>query len=465
MSRTIMLVPISAGVGITSVSLGTLRALERNGVSVSFYKPIAETVKHEKNRDRSNEILRRAASLKVPDSFSMHYAESLIGRGDWVVTGNVPGPVRKIDAELRVLKSETRALAHWTPVHVHLGAAETTGRVAVLGEKSVAAGESALVQLVLDHPIGALHGDGLIVRDQSAQRTIGGGRVIDIYPPARGRARPERLAFLRAMAEPDDGTALEALLAVADAGLDLDRFAAARNLSPDDMAALAELVPMKSLQIGGARGFSGDRWAEVRAKVLDGLGEWHRKSPDTVGPGENRILSGTGIRLPAEAAVAIAGELAREGAIVKEGMGVRLPSHRPRLEGPDATTWKKVEPILLDSGLRPPPLAELAREIGGEPRKLESMLVRAGRHGLVVRVAKNRFYLPATLRELGEIAERVAAETGDGMVTAAAFRDASEIGRNVAIEVLEFFDKVKFTRRVGDGHEVVRPAADAFGGD
>ena len=82
MSRTIMLVPISAGVGITSVSLGTLRALERNGVSVSFYKPITETVKHEKNRDRSNEILRRASSMKVPESFSMHHAESLIGRGD-----------------------------------------------------------------------------------------------------------------------------------------------------------------------------------------------------------------------------------------------------------------------------------------------------------------------------------------------------------------------------------------------
>ena len=82
MSRTIMLVPISAGVGITSVSLGILRALERNGVSVSFYKPIAEAVKNEKNRDRSNEILRTAANLKVPDSFSMQHAESLIGRGD-----------------------------------------------------------------------------------------------------------------------------------------------------------------------------------------------------------------------------------------------------------------------------------------------------------------------------------------------------------------------------------------------
>lgn len=82
MSRTIMLVPISAGVGITSVSLGTLRALERNGVGVSFFKPVAESVKNEKNFERSNEILRNASNLKVPDSYPMHIAESMISRGD-----------------------------------------------------------------------------------------------------------------------------------------------------------------------------------------------------------------------------------------------------------------------------------------------------------------------------------------------------------------------------------------------
>lgn len=392
--------------------------------------------------------------------------KNLIRRGDWVVTGDLPPPVQKIDVRLRVLESEGRALAHWTPVHVHLGASETTGRVAVLGDKAIAPGEDGLVQLVLDQAIGAVHGDGLIIRDQSAQRTIGGGRVIDVYPPARGRAKPERLAFLEGMEEEDDGTALAALLETSPNGLFLDRFAAARNLSTDDMEALAELVPMKSVSTEtGALGFSAARWESVRAAVLDGLAAWHKKSPDTVGPGENRILAGTGIRLPADAAVAISAELVREGAIVKEGMGVRLPSHKPSLQGADATNWKKIKPLLIDGGLRPPVVVDIAQAIGNEPRKVESLLVRAGRHGLVVRIAKNRFYPPETLRQLGEIAETVAADAEDGMVTAANFRDASDIGRNLAIEVLEFFDKVKFTRRVGDGHEVIRPAADAFSGE
>ena len=120
---------------------------------------------------------------------------------------------------------------------------------------------------------------------------------------------------------------------------------------------------------------------------------------------------------------------------------MRLPSHRPSLQGADATNWKKIKPLLVEGGLRPPVVVDIAKSIGNEPHKVESLLVRAGRQGLVVRIAKNRFYPPETLRRLAEIAETVAAGTADGMITAANFRDASEIGRNLAIEVLEFLTK------------------------
>ena len=386
-----------------------------------------------------------------------------VERGDWVVNGNVGQPSRKLDIRLRVLRSESRALAHWTPVHVHLGASQTTGRVAVLGGNGIRPGDTALVQLVLDQPIGAAHGDGLIVRDQSARRTIGGGRVIDLFPPVRGRARPERLAFLQAMENPDSPAALEELLEVAANGLNLERFAVARNLTKQEMASLSRDAEMTVIDTdAGPLGFSGSRWSDIRQRVIEGLADWHRRSPDTVGPGENRILQGTGIRLPADAAVAIAAGLVREGTIVKEGLGVRLPGHRPSLQGADAVVWNKLRPLLQAESLRPPPLSDLAREAGSEPRKIESLLVRASRQGLVVRISRNRFYLPETLHRLGVIAEEL--QASDGEITAARFRDASGVGRNVTIEILEFFNKVKFTRRKGDTHQVIRPVVDAFGG-
>lgn len=389
-----------------------------------------------------------------------------VRRGDWVIAGRLPPPTRKIDIRLRVAQTESRALAHWTPVHVHLGASETLGRVAILKGGEIDPGGDGLAQLVLDNPIGAINGDRLILRDQSGQRTIGGGKVIDINPPARGRSKPERITFLKAMEQTDEGTALAAVLDASPNGLLLDQFATTRNLTPEDMEILVDLIPMKSIETeNGTLGFSPAHWKKIRGTALEGLAAWHKKFPDTVGPAENRIFEITGIRLPLHAAIGICADLAREGVIVKEGMGVRLPSHRPSLQGADATNWKKIKPLLVEGGLRPPVVVDIAKSIGNEPHKVESLLVRAGRQGLVVRIAKNRFYPPETLRRLAEIAETVAAETADGMITAANFRDASEIGRNLAIEVLEFFDKVKFTRRINDGHEILRAATDAFGGE
>ena len=193
----------------------------------------------------------------------------LIERGDWVVTGDVPEAVQKFDARLRVLKSELRPLAHWTPVHVHLGAADVTGRVAILGGSSVAPGTGALVQIVLDRPIGALYGDGLIVRDQSAQRTIGGGRVLDIFPPVRGRAKPERLAFLQAVEEDDPLLALSSLLRIAPGGLNLTRFAQNRNLTGEEAARLFTAASAKSVAtLLGMIGFSPENWNRHRRHRL-----------------------------------------------------------------------------------------------------------------------------------------------------------------------------------------------------
>src|SRR5690606_40377869 len=85
------------------------------------------------------------------------------------------------------------ALAHWTPVHVHLAAQDVTGRVALLDTDSLAPGQRCLAQLVLNAPAHAVHGDPLVLRDQSALRTLGGGRVLDPFAPARGRRLPARL--------------------------------------------------------------------------------------------------------------------------------------------------------------------------------------------------------------------------------------------------------------------------------
>lgn len=141
-----------------------------------------------------------------------------IARGDWLVADPSLQLYKKLDVRLRVVADARRPLRHWTPVHVHLGAKNVPGRVAVLGAENIEPGQSALAQLVLDEAVGACAHDRFVIRDQSAQVTLGGGHVIDLFPPRRGRARADRLAVLNALDTPDHTSALTKTLALSDTG-------------------------------------------------------------------------------------------------------------------------------------------------------------------------------------------------------------------------------------------------------
>lgn len=350
-----------------------------------------------------------------------------VPRGDWIVAGNAPPPVMRFDARL---KSEP--LKHWMPVHVHIGAADVLGRVALLDD-------AGLVQLVHEQPVGAAYGDRFIIRDQSARRTLGGGVVIDVFPPPRGRAKPERLACLQAIGNDDHQAALEALLACSPGGVDLARFTANRNLPA----------------MSGWR-FAPEHWQALRKSALERIAAWHREFPSSGAMPEDRIG-----KAPAQVRAMLVDELARERLIVREGAGLRLATHRVELSGADAKLWDKLRPLLEQGALRPPAIAELATTLGHDVRTLEAALARIANQGLLIRVSKTRFYLPAMVRKLEELALEEA--RASGAITAAAFRDRSQIGRNLAIEVLEFFDRIKFTRRAGDRHLLLVRAAEIQG--
>ena len=152
----------------------------------------------------------------------------------------------------------------------------------------------------------------------------------------------------------------------------------------------------------------------------------------------------------------------REGHLVREGRYLRLPEHEPRLSPRDAALWSKVSRHLGEDAVKPPVLAELAGALGVDRSLLALFLGRSAGRGLLVKVAPNRFFHPRAVRRLAEVAEGLAAASDDGRFDAKAFRDASGIGRNLTIQVLEYFDGAGLTRRIGDARIVVRRAEDLF---
>ncbi len=414
---------------------------------------------HAQNRDSETGQVGQRCALNITGA---DLDKEEVHRGYWVLNEAVHAPTRRFDARIRLLKSEPRALKHWTPVHLHIGAADVSARVALLDGKTIAPGGTAIVQLVLDEPVGALHGDRLILRDQSARRTMAGGSVIDPFAPARGRSKPDRQAAIAAMETSEPQAALSNLLEVQPDGVNLRQFAVSRNLTEDQATGLWPQIDMEiAAGVDGEIGIARSRWNALADEILKALASWHGERPDQPGPAENTLRLSFTPRPTTAVFDAIVGRLAASNKLVIANRQLRLPSHQPGMNAQDKKLWSEVRQTMEGAELRPLSLHEVADEMGIKATALTAFMRRAASTGFVIQISKARFLLPDAVQELAAIAETLATESE---ITAAEFRNRSNIGRNMAIEVLEFFDKAGLTKRNGNTREIVKPAAEIFGG-
>ena len=384
-----------------------------------------------------------------------------IARGDWVVDTDAHAPTDRLDVRLGADRDLERPLRHDALLQLHLGTASVGARVALLERRPLEAGSAALAQLVLDRPIGALHGDRFIVRDAAHHRLAGGGIVIDPFVRARGRARPERLAELGALEEPNAAEALAALLARTLAPIDLDRFGQARNLDTSEtdevLRNIRALTVVRGHRIadgtaspppGAAAslwGVATPRWLALRDALVARLDALHAAEPERIGATEPELAQQLRADPLYPLIPAALAALRADGTIVRDGFCVRRPAHRAQLSDADQALLDRVGVQLQSAGLRPPIVGDLATALATPLPTLLGDLVSLARRGHLVQVAKNRFFLPATVHALGDIAADLAREAGPDGFDAAAFRDRSGIGRNLTIEVLEHLDRTGVT--------------------
>ncbi|WP_346841654.1 selenocysteine-specific translation elongation factor [Metapseudomonas otitidis] len=376
-------------------------------------------------------------------------------RGDWLLAPALAAPTTRIDIDLHLLPGEPHPLAHWTPVHVHLGAQDVTGRVALLQGNSLAPGQQAFAQLLLNAPAHAVHGDRLVLRDQSAQRTLGGGRVLDPFAPARNRRSTERLAQLQALRGASLEQALPALLDAADNGLypqllerQFNRPRSGWQLPPDTLQIDTRLGP---------RLFTRVRWQALENRLLDGLARFHAEQPDELGPDRDRLRRYALSELERPVFIALLEQLMVREAVQASGPWLHLPGHRVQLNDADEALRQRIWPLLEAGRYDPPWVRDLARELNVDESAMRLLQRKLARLGHLHQVVKDLFYPDATLRELAQHARQL--QTAHGTIKAAHWRDRIGLGRKRSIQLLEHFDRIGYTRRIGDERKIREDSA------
>ena len=385
------------------------------------------------------------------------FDRSHVQRGHWVLARPVHAPTQRLDVELTLLASEGRPLRHWTPVHFHLGAGEAMGRVALLEEQQLEPGRTALAQLVLDRAVGALHGDRFVVRDQSALRTVGGGRVLDPFPPARGRRAEARLTLLRrwASAAPEEG--LRAALEHNPYAVDVTRFAQAWNLPASQMQALVRQADARLVGPPDALlAISTAAWSALLERALAALAAEHERAADMIGVGRERLRRLAAPALPQAVFDGAVDELLAQGSIAQSGPWLHAPNHRVKLTAAEDKLWEKIGPLLQQVPFQPPRVRDLARTLLLEEDAMRELLKRVARTGEAYPVAHDHYFARSAVAALAEVVRELGGRSG--AINAAEFRDRIGTGRKLAIHILEFFDRVGFTRRVKDSHVLRQPA-------
>jgi len=392
-------------------------------------------------------------------------SKNAVSRGDMVLDPGLHAPTDRIDASLRLLAGEPKPVTQWLPVRLHHAAASIGGRVVLLQDASLPPGGEGLVQLVLERPIAACEGDCFVLRDNSGQRTIGGGKFLDLRAPTRRRRTPERLAHLAARALADPEASLAALLDRVPYVVDLAAFARDRALGAAEIEAIAARLGLVRVTTPGAVfALASATHLRLKQSLLTALEAFHAGNPDLPGIGLERLRVQLEPRLPAPALLSLLQGVARNGDIAFDGARVRLPDHRAKLAPQDERLWVRIAPLLSGAErFRPPRVRDLADLLDADEAAIRRLLKSLARMGVVSEVVADHFFLRDTVAETVEIAFDLAASGADGKFGAAQFRDRLDNGRKVAIQILEFLDRHGVTTRRGDLRVVNPHRRDLFG--
>ena len=364
-----------------------------------------------------------------------------IARGHWLGAESQPH-FREATVRLEVIAEFPRAIKHWTPVHIYHATSHSTGRIALLDTRKAMSGGSSRVDLVCDEPLPFRQGDQLILRDQSLDLTLGGAFVCHAQTQHSDRRRSgTRLARLDCYSEISPESSLSRL---AQAHVvDTQAFRAVWHLTESSMSALTEKLEMQRF---GGLVCSKAYWLDQIRRAYKAVEQHQKANSSSPGLRENQIKA-----LDPSLKQHVLNALVQANKLRNQGGLYQLPALEIELPADLEIVWKRLAPTLRVNQV--PSTGDIAKQWGQPQQLIETQMKALTKRKLLVHLATHRFYLP---EQLDKLALQVITLAAEKPFSVAEFRDSTGIGRNVAIEILEYFDRRGFTRRQGNARVVLR---------
>jgi selenocysteine-specific elongation factor len=406
-----------------------------------------------------------------------------VGRGDSLATPGTLDPTRMADVRLELVPS-ARPLRHGARVRFHQGTSEVLGRVALAALLEDQAGDAApgtlpagaevrpggqaYARLRLESPAVLSRGDRFILRAYSPPVTIAGGDVLDPHPArgpirtAAGRRRFEALdpAVGGPASSQASSAADRAIETMTDergiAGLPVGALVTRAGVAPDDVASVvARLVQKGRLARAGETLVVPRVLDTLGRRVLDLLAEHHRAEPLSEGRPREEVRERLFGRAGAGVFERVLGELQAAGRVGGRDR-LALTTHRVHLSDEEEAARVAIEAAFRDGGLKPPEPAAVAAASGLTPEVVDRVTRLLQRQKTLVKL-DTLFFHEEALRRLKEEVASMKGRVGAAPVRidVAAFKERYGVTRKYAIPLLEYLDRERITRRVGDARVLI----------
>ncbi len=404
-------------------------------------------------RVRSIEVHGQAAERAVP---GRRTALALVGvdktelaRGHVAVTGPGWEAATVLDTAVELLPSARKPIASRTRLRVHLGTAEVLARVAQT--PAIVPGQRGLARLILEAPLVARGGDRFVLRSFSPVTTIGGGVVLDPFPPLRSRLRRRGIdadqspaARLSALVGESGLVGVSVATLPVRLGISPERVTAVIAEAGEDLLSLGETVVQRLAVTTEA------------TRLADVLRRHHEEHPLDPGMSLQALRAAVGAPAPPVVIDAVLAHGAGgSGPFEVAGSVARLRGWRPALDSRAADARQKIARRLVEARWQVPTVSELEREFSGSP--VRALLSHLARDGAVEPVDGERYAAQGALAEFRAALEAALAELGSA--TPAQLRDRLGLTRKYLIPLLEWADRRGVTRRRGDARVLARLTA------
>ncbi|MFP6599321.1 MAG: selenocysteine-specific translation elongation factor [Deltaproteobacteria bacterium] len=383
-----------------------------------------------------------------------------VGRGDTVASPGLDAESGLFAARVEIRPAAARPVASHDSVRLYIGTDDVLGTIVWLGgDSEVAPGEFSHAQLRLRRPTVVLPGQRFVLRDESAQRTIGGGMVLLPHVSRRRSAGDEDLLATLAtgMSHQRIGAALGLCRGL---GMPGDRLALIARTTAEEIHALVESGVVIGLPSGPDPVLlsRADRYAACVSDLLDTVAGFHRSNSSAPGIESERLrssLAGRDWELDDTAMrLLIDGLVDRERLIKKSGR-LAHPDHRSSLGEGDEEIATQVLGEVREGSASPPSCKNLADLVSVDLRKLNEIVSVLVERGAVIRVSPELVFSSEAVSQIESRLRDHLAEHGE--VTAAGFRDLISASRKYSIPLLDYFDARGLTMRSGDVRRL-RPA-------